>query len=65
MLKRRLHNVMTYFTRITNVASEGLNSRIETIKKTACGFQNLERFKIAILFHIGGLHLYPTTNGIA
>ena len=33
MLKRRISNVMTYFAhRVTNAVSEGLNSKIQTIK---------------------------------
>jgi len=63
MLQRRLKNVMTYFThRITNAGSEGMNSRIETLWKQGCGFRNVERFKIVILFHLGGLDLYPATH---
>lgn len=35
MLKRRLPNVLTFFAhRFTNAVSEGLNSKIQTIKKT-------------------------------
>jgi transposase len=64
-IKRHLHNVMTYFAhRITNAVSEGLNSKIQTIKKMACGFRNRENFKTAIYFHCGGLDLYPVTHGI-
>ena len=59
-VKRRLANIMTYFQhRITNATSEGLNSKIQTIKKTACGYRNREHFKTAIFFHCGGLDLYP------
>lgn len=60
MIKRRLANVVTYFKhRITNAVSEGLNSKIQTIKKKAYGFRNRDHFKTAILFHCGGLDLYP------
>jgi len=45
--------------RITNACVEGLNSKIETIKKMACGFRNREHYKTAIYFHCGGLDLYP------
>ena len=38
---------------------EGLNSKIQTIKKRAYGFRNREHFKTAIYFHCGGLDLYP------
>jgi transposase len=59
-LKRHLTNRLTSFQhRITNAASEGLNSKIEAIKKMACGFRNVEHFKTAIYFHCGGLDLYP------
>ena len=59
-LRRHLANILTYFRhRITNAVSEGLNSKIQTIKKMAYGFRNLEHFKTAIYFHCGGLDLYP------
>ena len=59
-LKRHLANILTYFQhRITNAVSEGLNSKIQTIKNMACGFRNVEHFKTAIYFHCGGLDLYP------
>jgi transposase len=62
LIHRHLPNVMTYFThRITNAVSEGLNSKIQTIKKRTCGFRNRE-FKTAIYFHCGGLNLYPVTH---
>lgn len=62
-VQRHLANVMTYFThRITNAVSEGLNSKIQTIKKRAYGFPNREHFKTAIYFHCGGLDLYPAAT---
>jgi transposase len=62
MIKRRLTNILTYCKhRITNAVSEGLNSKIQTIKKMAYGFRNKENFKTAIFFHCGGLDLYPAT----
>jgi transposase len=67
MIKRHLYGVLNYFSaaRITNAAAEGLNSKIQTIKKMAYGFRNKEHFKTAIFFHCGGLQLYPGTHGIA
>jgi len=60
MLRKRLHNVLTYLEyRVTNAISEGVNSIIQWIKYTARGFRNRENFKTAILFHLGGLDLYP------
>jgi len=60
MLGRRLDNILTYLKhRITNAIAEGLNAKIQWIKYTARGFANRENFRIAILFHCGGLDLYP------
>ena len=59
MLRAHLKNIITYAKhRITNAATEGINAKIQAIKKTACGFRNMEHFKIAIYFHCGGLNLY-------
>jgi transposase len=44
---------------VTNATTESLNSKIQWIKRTACGFRNRERFRNAIYFHCGGLDLYP------
>ena len=61
MLKRRFENVVTYLRhRITNAASESINSRIQWVKYTARGFRNKENFKTAIYFHCGGLDLMPS-----
>jgi len=63
MFRKYLRQILTYFRhRITNAVSEGLNSKIETIRKMAYGFRNREHFKIAIYFHCGGLNLYPVTH---
>lgn len=42
-----------------NSMLEAKNARIQHIKKMACGFRNRDRFKNSILFHLGGLDLYP------
>jgi len=58
-LKRHLGNILTCFKhRITNAFTEGINSKIQTIKQNACGFRNREHYRKAILFHCGGLDLY-------
>jgi transposase len=63
-MKRHLDHVLNFFqNRVTNAVSEGINSKIQTIKKMACGFRNLENFKTVIYFHCGGLQLYPATHG--
>jgi len=38
---------------------EGLNNKIQAIVKKAYGYRNIERLKTDILFHLGGLNLYP------
>ena len=59
-LKRHLAGVLRYCRhRITNGVAEGLNSKIMTIKRKACGFRNPQHFTTAIYFHCGGLDLYP------
>jgi len=63
MFRKYLRQILTYFHyRITNAVSEGLNSKIETIRKMAYGYRNREHFKTAIYFHCGGLNLYPVTH---
>ena len=44
---------------VTNAANESVNSKIQWIKRMACGFRSRVRFRNAILFHCGGLDLYP------
>ena len=59
-IARHLPNVMTYFShRISNAVAEGLNSKVATIQKRACGYRNAEHFKTAVYFHCGGLDLWP------
>lgn len=43
----------------TNAASESVNSKVQRIKRAACGFRSRDRFRNAIHFHLGGLDLYP------
>lgn len=42
-----------------NGNAESNNSRIQKVKKMACGFRNTENFKMAVYFHLGGLDLRP------
>lgn len=43
----------------TNAHLEAVNAKIQALKKRACGYRNRARFRDAILFHCGGLELYP------
>lgn len=59
-LKRHSKGIMAYLKyHITNAVSEGLNSKIQTIKANARGFRNFQNYRIAILFHCGKLSMYP------
>ncbi len=44
---------------VSNAGSESVNAKIQKLKAWSCGFRNQERFKTAIMFHLGGLDLYP------
>jgi hypothetical protein len=44
---------------LSNALAEGINSRIQHLIQKACGYRNRERFKRDVLFHLGGLDLYP------
>jgi len=56
MMKRHLPNIVSYCKhRITNA----INNKIQSLIKKAYGYRNTDRFKNDILFHCGGLNLYP------
>jgi transposase len=60
MLKRHLDNLVTYLKHhITNAVTEGLNSKIQSIKSAARGFRSFRNYRIRILFFCGKLALYP------
>lgn len=60
MIRKYLWGILNAIVyRATNALTEGMNSRIQEIKRMACGYRNRERFRNAIYFHLGGLDLYP------
>jgi transposase len=60
LLKRHLENLLTYLRHhITNAVTEGLNSKIQSLKAAARGFRNFANYRIRILFFCGKLDLYP------
>jgi len=60
MLKRHLENLLNYFEHpITNAASEGINSRIQTVKSNARGFRSFQGYRTSVLFYCGGLDMQP------
>ena len=46
----------------TNALGESMSAKIQKIKPQACGYRNLQRFRNAIMFHLGGLDMYPKTH---
>lgn len=61
MVRKHLYGIVNAAVLgVTNARAEALNSRIQSLKKRACGFRNRDRFRHTILFHHGGLELYPT-----
>jgi len=64
--KNHLYGIINYFKHpITNAMSEGINSKIETLWKRACGYRNKQRFRTVILFNFGGLDLVPATHRVS
>ena len=63
-IRKHLWGIINAVTLVaSNADAESLNSKIQRIKRLACGYRNKERFKAAIMFHLGGLDLYP--KGVA
>ena len=59
-LKKHFYGIMnSIMLGIDNGMAESINSKIQKVKKMACGFRNIDRFQNAIMFHFGGLDLYP------
>ena len=62
MIKKHWEGVINAATSdVTNARAEGINSKIQWIKRMACGYRNRENFRNAIYFHLGGLDLYPNS----
>lgn len=62
MLRNYLWGVLNAIAaRVSNAMLEAKNARIQWMKKMACGFRNRQRFRMAILFHLGGLDLMPAS----
>lgn len=59
-VKYWLWGILRYQThRFTNAMTEGVNSKIQQLKYRARGYRNRDNFRLAILFHCGGLALDP------
>lgn len=58
MIREHQHGIVDGMAlRATNTVAESVNARIQKIKPAACGFRSRDRFRNAILFHVGGLDL--------
>lgn len=60
MMQRHLPGLLAHCAhKISNAVTEGLNSKIQSIKANARGFRNFEHYRIAILFGCGKLSMLP------
>jgi transposase len=60
MIDHHFGNIITYLKHpITNAVTEGLNSKIQSIKASARGFRSFLNYRTRILFFCGKLDLYP------
>lgn len=61
MVKKHWEGIINAATTgITNAMAEGINEKIQWLRRQARGLGR-ERFKRAIFFHLGGLDLYPSS----
>ena len=57
-VRNHFDGIMRYFTsKLTSGAIEGLNSRIQNIKRRARGFRNIDNFIAMIYLSLAGLEL--------
>ena len=62
MVKSHFAGILRYFTsRLTSGAIEGINSRIQEIKRRARGFRNINNFIAMIYLETAGLDLFEPT----
>lgn len=62
LLHKHLDGLLAYIRhRVTNATAENLNGQIQRLKTNAHGFQTFANFRIAVLFYLGKLDLYPQT----
>jgi len=60
MMKRHLKGILNYIkSGATNATAEAINSKIQEIKYCARGYRNRANFRMAIMFHCGGLDMNP------
>jgi len=63
MIEKRIENILSWFRhRISNGASEGFNSIIQSLKSAARGFRSFTHYRTRILFFCGKLKLLPEST---
>jgi transposase len=59
-MKRYLYGILGYLRyQHTNALAESLNAKIQMIRYRARGYRNRDNFRLATLFHCGGLNMNP------
>jgi transposase len=59
-IKGHIDGIINYSKhKISNGIAENINGKIQRIKTVARGFRAFNNYRIAILFHLGGLDLFP------
>ena len=62
MLHKHLDGLLAYMRhRVTNALAENINGQIQRVKTNARGFRHFDNFRVAVLFFLGKLDLYPQT----
>jgi transposase len=60
VLGAKTKQILNYAThRITSGVAEGINSKVQSVKRKAAGYRNTWNFMQAIMFYCGKLDLYP------
>lgn len=63
LLKDHEPQVLNYFRhRVTNAAAESINAIVDRVQRRAAGFRSFASMRLAVLFHCGGLDLYPALS---
>jgi len=58
--EKHLQGLLDYTKhRVSNAMAECINTAIQQVKSKARGFKSAKAFRIAILFHLGDLEVYP------
>jgi transposase len=57
MVEKHLDGIINVIVlKATKVLEEAMNAKIQA---QACGYHNCQRFSDTIMFHLGGIDLYP------